>query len=628
MKNGNGSKYNASDNNAIKAGTEAATAQANAEAASGEANANRKRSSRSIKPLWNLRPFLARYKLKLTLGFVALVVAALAMLAMPIAVRRMIDHGFSGDNPALINSYFAMLLLVAAMLAAASGLRAYCVQWLGERAVADIRSEVFAHLTTLSASFYERTHSAELLSRLTADTTQIKSALSTAVSQALRNGVMMIGAITMMLVTSFKLSALVIVAIPMVVLPLVFYGRVVRKLSRRAQDELAQASSYAAENLAAPRTMQAFTSERVVVDRFHNASESAFIAARQRIGSRTFLTAAAIFLVFASIVGILWYGARDVLAGSMTGGALAQFVLYAAFAAGAVAELSEVWSEVQQAAGAAERLAEIMAIKPEIVSPPNPKPFPAGSKGEIAFNDVYFTYPARPDAPVFRGLSFKVKPGERVAIVGPSGAGKSTIFSLILRFYDPQSGTVSVDGVPVNAADLTALRSRMAYVQQDPAIFAGSIADNIRYGSPHASDEDVRRVAQAALASEFIEAMPLGYDTPLGERGVTLSGGQKQRVAIARALLRDAPILLLDEATSALDAESENLVQTALDHVMQGRTTLVIAHRLATVLSADRILVVDGGEIIEEGTHAGLMEARGVYSRLADLQFSADAGTA
>ena len=586
-----------------------------------------RRASLSVAPLWALRPYLMRYRLRLVLGFLGLVVAAAAMLALPVAVRRMIDHGFSGDSH-LVNSYFAVLLLVAAVLAGASSLRAYCVNWLGERAVADIRTAVFAHLTTLSASFYEKTHSAELMSRLTADTTQIKSAISTAVSQLLRNGVMLIGAVAMMLATSVKLSALVILAIPVIVLPLVFYGRVVRRLSRSAQDELATASAYAAENLAVPRTMQAFTSEPAVITRFTGATEDAFVAARQRIGARTVLTATAIFLVFASVVGILWYGAHDVLRGTMSGGQLAQFVLYAAFAAGAVGELSEVWGEVQQAAGAAERLAEIMAIKPEIVSPAYPTPFPAQAKGEIRFDSVAFAYPARPDAPVFSGLSFTVRPGERVAIVGPSGAGKSTIFSLILRFYDPQEGIVAIDGVAVDEADLSELRRRMAYVPQDPAVFAGTVAENIRYGSPDATSEDVRRVAQAALASDFIDALPLGYDTPLGERGITLSGGQRQRLAIARALLRDAPILLLDEATSALDAESENLVQTALNHVMQGRTTLVVAHRLATVLSADRILVLDGGEIIEEGTHADLMETRGVYSRLADLQFSGEAGIA
>ncbi|MEJ2123966.1 MAG: ABC transporter transmembrane domain-containing protein [Alphaproteobacteria bacterium] len=579
-------------------------------------------------PLWELRAYLFNYKAKLFLGFIGLVAAAGAMLALPLAVRRVIDHGFSGESTHVINNYFGMLLLVAAVLAAASALRAYCVSWLGERVVSDIRADVFAHLTSLSASFFEKNHSAELMSRLTADTTQIKAAIATAFSQALRNGVMLIGAIIMMLATSFKLSVLVLLAIPIIILPLVFYGRAVRRLSRSAQDELAQASAYAAENLGAPRTMQAFTYEPVVIGRYREANETTFAAALERTVARTGLTAVAIFLVFASIVGILWWGAHDVLAGTMTGGDLAQFVLFAAFAAGAVAELSEVWGEIQQAAGAASRLVELMAIKPEIVSLADPTPLPEPALGEVRFKNVSFAYNGGTHLPVFSNLSFTVRSGERIAIVGPSGVGKSTIFNLLLRFYDPQEGIISIDGIPIDAADITAVRQRIAYVPQDPAVFAGSIAENIRYGSLEASDEDVRRVAKDAFAADFIEALPERYDTPLGERGVTLSGGQRQRIAIARALLRDAPILLLDEATSALDAESENLVQTALNRLMQGRTTLVIAHRLGTVLDADRILVLDNGGIIEEGTHTDLMGAGGVYSRLADLQFSSDVGAA
>jgi ATP-binding cassette subfamily B protein len=586
------------------------------------------RKNRSLAPLLGLKDLALRYKGRLAVAGIALLLSAGATLALPIAVRRVIDHGFSGDDPAFINNYFLMLLAIAAVMSVASATRFYSVTWLGERVVADLRDSVFRHLTSLSLSFYERTHSAELMSRLTADTTQIKSAVSTSVSQAVRNLVMLIGALIMMVATSPKLSALVICAIPVIILPLVGYGRVVRRLSRRAQDELANASSYAAENLASPRTMKAFTFEATVASHYATAVEHAFAAAKRRIGARAALTATAIFLVFASVIGILWYGAQDVLAGQMTGGTLAQFVLYAAFAAGAVAELSEVWGEVQQAAGAAERLAEIMAVPAAIESPARPRPFPAQPRGEIVFDDVTFHYEGREQQPVFRNLSFRVKPGERVAIVGPSGAGKTTIFSLVLRFYDAQRGRVVVDTVPVREADLAALRQRTAYVPQDPAVFAATIADNIRYGTPGASDEQVRRAAEAALASNFIEALPLGYDTPLGERGVTLSGGQRQRLAIARALLRAAPILLLDEATSALDAESENLVQSALNRVMEGRTTLVIAHRLATVLGADRILVLDKGEIVEEGSHAQLIGSGGVYSRLAELQFSSEIGVA
>jgi len=584
--------------------------------------------TRSLGALLGLRGFVLRYKAKLALAAVALILSAAATLALPVAVRQMIDYGFSGDNSAFIDTYFLMLLAIAAVMAGASATRFYCVTWLGERAVADLRESVFRHLTSLSLAFYEGTHSAELMSRLTADTTQIKSAVSSSVSQALRNSVMLTGALVMMIATSAKLSALVICAIPLIMLPLMGYGRVVRRLSREAQDELAHASTYAAENLGSPRTMKAFTFEAVVAARYGVAVEQAFHAARRRIGARAGLTATSIFLLFASIIGILWYGAQDVLAGTMTGGRLAQFVLYAAFAAGAIAELAEVWGEVQQAAGAAERLAEIMAVSPDIVSPAQPRPFLPAKRGEIRFDDVSFHYAGRETLPVFTNLSFTVRPGERVAIVGPSGAGKTTIFSLILRFYDVQSGRVVVDGVPVPDADLLALRQRMAYVPQDPAVFAGTVAENIRYGTTQASDQDVRRAAEAALASAFIEALPLGYETPLGERGVTLSGGQRQRLAIARAILRDAPILLLDEATSALDAESESLVQIALNRVMEGRTTLVIAHRLATVLGADRILVLDAGEIVEEGTHAQLMATGGTYSRLAELQFGSEIGNA
>jgi ATP-binding cassette subfamily B protein len=586
------------------------------------------RRSMSLDRLWELSPFITRYRLMLILAGVGLIAAAGATLILPVAGRRVIDFGFSSENAGLINSYFSMLMLVAGALAAASALRFYCVSWLGERAEADIRAGVFAHLTKLSLNFYEQTHSAELMSRLTADTTLIKTAISASVSQALRNSLLLIGALIMMVLTSLKLSALVIAAIPLIVLPLVAYGRVVRRLSRRAQDELAKASSYAAENLGAPRTMQAFTFEPVVIQRYGEAVENTFAAARRRVTARAALTATATFLVFGSIVGILWYGAHEVLAGAMTGGRLAQFVLYAAFAAGSVATLSEVWGEVQQAIGAAERLGEIKAVKPDIVSPPDPKPLPVPARGDIRFDKVSFAYPGRPDAPVFGDLSFSVRPGERVAIVGSSGAGKTTLFSLIMRFYDPQNGKVIVDGVPVNEADLTALRRRISYVPQDPAVFATTIVENIRYGSTDASEEDVRRAARMALASQFVEALPDGYETLLGERGVTLSGGQRQRIAIARALLRDAPILLLDEATSALDAESESLVQTALNRVMQDRTTLVIAHRLATVLGADRIFVLDDGKIVEEGTHRSLMAKGGLYSRLAELQFRHEATAA
>jgi len=584
-----------------------------------------KRTRRSLKPLMGLKPYLMRQPVTLALAAVALVVSALAMLSVPIAVRRVIDVGFTAGNGEFIHNYFLMLILVGLVLAVAGASRFYLVNILGERVVADLRRDVFRHLATLGPAFFEKTHSGEMMSRLTADTTQLKSVAGSTISQAIRNVIMLIGSVALMFVTSPQLSTLVLLAIPVIVLPLIAYGRFVRKLSRKAQDTLAEASAYAAENLAAVRTMQAFSHESVVADRFAGAVERSFGAARERLSARAGLTGIAMFLTVASIVAILWYGASKVIAGEMTGGTLSQFVIYAVLAAGALAELSEVWGEVSQGAGAAERLAELLAVEPEIKSPPNPLPMPQPARGEIVFDSVQFQYPSRPDASALQGISLRVAPGETVALVGPSGAGKTTLFSLLLRFYDPQGGRILVDGVPVNRVDIPALRSRMALVPQDVALFADTVLENIRYGSPGASEEDVVRAAVAAQADGFIRALPEGYATRLGERGVTLSGGQRQRIAIARAVLRNAPILLLDEATSALDAESERDVQAALEGVMRGRTTLVIAHRLATIQKADRIVVLDGGRIVEEGTHAELLRRRGLYARLAELQFGGGA---
>jgi ATP-binding cassette, subfamily B, bacterial len=579
----------------------------------------------SLWPLLALKPYVLRYRGMIAAALAALIVSAAATLAVPLAVRRMIDVGFSGVEPGLVDKYFATLLGVGLILALASAARFYCVNWLGERVVADIRADIFKHLTGLSPAFYETAHSGEVMSRLTADTTQIKAAASTTISQALRNLVILVGAVAMMIVTSPKLSLLVLIAIPIIVLPLVAYGRAVRSLSREAQDSLAHASAYASESLTQVRVLQAFTHERAAATRFAGAVERAFAAAKARTKARAGLTALAIFLVFASVVGILWYGAQDVLAGTMTGGRLGQFVLYAVFAAAATGELSEVWGEINQAAGSAERLGELLAVQSAIKSPSQPVPLPEPPRGEIAFREVTFHYPSRPAISALNGVSFRAKKGERVAIVGPSGAGKTTIFALLLRFYDPQKGTVSVDGVPVNQADLHALRSRFAIVPQEPALFADPVAANIGYGVGEASRAEIEKAARAAFAHDFIAALPQGYDTMLGEGGVTLSAGQRQRIAIARAVLRDAPILLLDEATSALDSESETLVQRALDAIMQGRTTLVIAHRLATVTRADRILVLDQGRLVEEGTHQSLLGDGGIYARLAELQFATDA---
>ena len=587
---------------------------------------NRKREMRrGLRPLLGLLPYVLRHKGMLAAALVSLIVAAAATLVVPIAVRRMIDVGFGGIDPSLVNKYFGTLVGVGLILAVASAARFYFVTWIGERVVADLRSDVFKHLTRLSPAFYETVQSGDVTSRLTADTTQIKAAASTTISQALRNLVLFCGAALMMVVTSPRLSLLILVAIPMIVLPLVAYGRAVRVLSREAQDTLAQASAYANESLGQVRVLQAFTLERIAGRRFATAVERSFQAARARTKARAGLTAIAIFLIFASVVGILWYGAHDVLVGSMTGGRLSQFVLYAVLAATSMAGLSEVWGEVNQAAGAAERLNELLAIKSEIASPEKAVALPKPPRGEIRFEGVTFAYPSRPEVNALDDVSFHAAPGERVAIVGPSGAGKTTIFALLLRFYDPQRGRVLIDGVPVNDAELAELRRRFAIVPQEPALFADTIAANIGYGNPEASQEQIEEAARAAFAHDFITSFPQGYETTLGEGGVTLSAGQRQRIAIARAVLRNAPILLLDEATSALDSESETLVQRALEAIMKGRTTIVIAHRLATVMSADRILVLDQGRLVEEGTHQRLIRGGGIYARLAALQFATDA---
>ncbi|MDX2318828.1 MAG: ABC transporter transmembrane domain-containing protein, partial [Hyphomicrobiaceae bacterium] len=576
----------------------------------------------SLRPLLGLKPYLFRHKAMLVAALLALLASAGATLAVPLAIRRMIDLGFSGIEPDLIDTYFGTLIGVGVVLAVASAARFYCVNWLGERVVADIRSDVFKHLTGLSPAFYEVSHSGEVMSRLTADTTQVKAAASTAISQAIRNTLLLVGGAIMMVVTSTKLSLAVLIAIPFIVLPIVAYGRSVRALSRQAQDTLAHASAYASESLAQVRVLQAFTHEDVTAARFAKAVDRSFDAAKARAKARAGLTAIAIFLVFVSVVGVLWFGAQDVLSGTMTGGTLGQFVLYAVLAAAAVGSLSEVWGEVAQATGAAERLGELLSVQSEIKSPAHPKALPEPPRGEIAFRDVSFTYPLRPETRALDDVSFKVKPGERIALVGPSGAGKTTIFALLLRFYDASSGRVEIDGVPVNEADLNALRSRFAVVPQETALFADTIAANIAYGAEGASRDEIVEAAKAAFANDFIEELPQGYDTVLGEGGVTLSAGQRQRIAIARAVLREAPILLLDEATSALDANSETLVQRALDKVMDGRTTLVIAHRLSTVVGADRILVFDHGRLVEEGTHQTLLRKGGVYAHLAELQFA------
>jgi ATP-binding cassette subfamily B protein len=579
----------------------------------------------SLRPLLALKPLIMAHKGALWGAVIALVVSALAMLSVPLAVRRMIDQGFGANDATLINNYFLTLIGIGLLIAIASPARYYFVNWIGERVVADLRTKVFAQLSKLGPAYFDRNHSGEIMSRLTADTTQIKAVTGSSLSQAARNFIMLVGALIMMFISSAKLSLLVFIAIPVIVLPLVGFGRMVRRLSRTAQDTLADASAYAAENLAAHRTMQAYVNEYAVTDRFGRAVEKAFDAARQRMRARAALTGIAIFLTVASITGVLWYGASAVISGDMSGGRLGQFVLYALFAAGALAELSEVWGEITQAAGAAERLTEMMATIPEIRSPENPVALPKPPLGTVAFENVTFAYPTRPSENALDDISFNVKPGETIALVGPSGSGKSTIFNLLLRFYDPASGVVRIDGVNVADADLTELRHRLAVVPQDVALFADTIAENIRYGTPDATLAQIRQAAVAAQADEFIRALPGGYDCKLGERGTSLSGGQRQRIAIARAILKNAPILLLDEATSALDAESEVAVQRALEGLVEGRTTLVIAHRLATVQKADRIVVMEKGRIVEAGTHGELVRRGGIYARLAELQFGREA---
>ena len=588
-----------------------------------EDDARRRERGRSLRPLARLTPFLLRYWGHAMLALMALVVAAAATLVVPVAVRRIVDHGFTPGNALLVNQYFAVMLAVVAVLAASSAIRFYYVVWLGERIVADVRDALFGHLLKLNPGFHETQKTGEVVSRLTVDTTQIKSAFSTTASIALRNLVMLLGAIAMMIATSPELAGLSLLAIPLVVLPLATYGRQVRALSRKAQDTLADSAAFAQERLSAITTVQANVQEAPVRAGFAAATEVAFAAAQHRTLARAVMTAAIIFVALGSIVCLLWYGARQVMTGDLTGGTLSQFLIYAVLAASSLGQLSEVWGEIQLATGAAERISELLDEEPAIAAPANPMKLPETPLGEVAFAHVTFNYPARPKIQAITDISFTVARGEKLAIVGPSGAGKTTIFALLQRFFDPQTGVIKIDGVDLRMADPEAVRQRIAVVPQETVIFSGSLLDNIRFGKPDAGEAAIRAAAIAARVEEFAAKLPQAYETEVGERGVTLSGGQRQRIAIARAILRDAPILLLDEATSALDAESEALIQEALEKLTMGRTTLVIAHRLATVRNAGRILVLDGGRLVAEGTHAQLMQTNLLYGNLARLQFTA-----
>ena len=569
--------------------------------------------------LW---PYLKPYRGRVALALLSLLVAAGTVLAFGACLRALIDRGFAQGRPDILNYALASLLAVAAVLAIASGARFYLVSWLGERVVGDLRRDLFAHVVRLGPAWFEIKRSGDVMSRISADAQLIEQVIGSSASVALRNTLMCIGGIAMLIITNPKLALLALAVVPLTVAPIVLFGRKVRALSREAQARMADMVSEGGETLDAVRTVQAFAQEDRAARRFGEATERAFSAAIRRIARRAIMTTLVIFIVFAAVGFLLWMGGHDVLTGRISAGDLTAFVFYAVLVASSGGAISETIGDLQRASGAAERLSELKAEPPSIAEPAVPKPLPKPTEGAVAFSDVSFRYPTRPDALALDRFDLAVQPGETVAIVGPSGAGKTTVFNLLLRFYDPEAGTIRIDGIDIRDLSFADLRGALAIVPQEPVLFSASVADNIRYGRPDASEAEVRSAAEAASAAAFIESLPQGFATDLGNRGVRLSGGQRQRIAIARALLCDPAILLLDEATSALDAESELAVQQALDRLMQKRTTLVIAHRLATVQKADRIVVVDQGRVVDVGRHADLVRRGGLYARLAELQFN------
>ena len=572
----------------------------------------------SLRALW---PFVRRHRGLFIAWLLALAVSSSASLSLPVAFRTMIDDGFSSGSAGSVNHAFLLLFVVALLLAVGTAARFFFVSLLGERVVADLRTKLYAHLISLDAGFYDRTRSGELVSRLTSDVELIRNIIGSVMSIALRSTITAVGALVMLFVTSPKLAAWALIGIPAAVLPVIFGARKIRKIARSSQDRIADANALATETLGAVRTVQAHAREGYERGRFASAVDTAVTTARRRIGAQALMTGTTITLFFGAITLVLWSGAHDVIAGRMSAGTLIQFVLYALFGGGSAAALAEVWNELQKASGGMGRINDLLQEAPGIIAPAKPLSLPSPVRGDIVFDNVTFQYPQRPEVSALEGFSLHVRPGETVALVGPSGAGKSTVFTLLLRFYDPQHGGIAVDGLDVRALDPESLRDGIALVPQQPTLFAASAADNIRYGRLDATDIEVRQAAESAEADDFLDALPEGFASELGERGARLSGGQQQRVAIARALLKDAPVLLLDEATSALDAQSERAVQHALENLMAGRTTLVIAHRLATILMADRIVVMDGGRIVAEGTHQQLLAQGGLYAELAKLQF-------